>query len=195
MPCYEIDGVKPVIHPSSYVHPTAVIIGLVTIGKNCYIGPHASIRGDYGQIIFEDGVNFQDGCIAHAFPGGHTTVRENGHISHGAVLHGCEIGANCMIGIQTVIMDNAIIGPECMIAALSYIKPKFEAPARSVIAGSPAEIKRSVTDKEMHWKTKGTAVYHDLTQRSLSTMIECDPLSEKTNQKIDLNIPQFKPLK
>lgn len=195
MPCYEIDGVKPVIHPSSYVHPTAVIIGLVTIGKNCYIGPHASIRGDYGEIIFEEGVNFQDGCIAHAFPGGNTIVKKNGHISHGAVLHGCEIGENTMVGIQTVIMDNAIIGPECMVAALSYIKPKFEAPSRSVIAGSPAEIKRAVSDKEIQWKTKGTGVYHDLTTRSLSTMNECEALTEESLQKKELNIPQFKPLK
>ncbi len=195
MPCYEIDGVKPVIHPSSFVHPTASIIGLVSIGKNCYIGPHASLRGDFGEIVLEDGVNFQDGCIAHGFPEGLTIVRKNGHISHGAVLHGCQIGENTMVGIQTVIMDRAVIGPECMIAALSYIKPNFEAPARSIIAGSPAEIKRDVTDKEMAWKTKGTGVYQNLTQRCLESFKSCDPLTDSNLQKKTLNIPQFKPLK
>ena len=191
---YEIDGVKPVIHPSSFVHPTAVIIGAVQIGKNCYIGPNASIRGDYGSIIIEDGVNFQDMCVAHGFPNGITLLKENSHISHGAVIHGCQIGKNTMVGIQTVIMDNAIIGDECMIAALSYVKPKFQAPNRSIIAGIPAEVKRQVTDKEIKWKSEGTALYQQLAVRSLETMKKCEPLTDVRLQK-QLDIKGFKPLK
>ena len=191
---YEIDGVKPVIHPSSFIHPTAVVIGSVQIGKNCYVGPNASIRGDYGTIIFENGVNFQDMCVAHGFPNGITLLKENSHISHGAVIHGCEIGRNTMVGIQTVVMDNAIIGDECMIAALSYVKPNFNAPNRSIIAGIPAEIKRQVTDKEMKWKTKGTDLYQQLAVRSLDTMKKCEPLTDAKLQK-QLEIKAFKPLK
>jgi phenylacetic acid degradation protein len=190
---YEIDGVRPVIHPSSFIHPSAVIIGSVHIGKHCYIGPHASIRGDYGHIIFEDGVNFQDMCVAHGFPHGTTLVMENGHISHGAVIHGCHIGKNTMVGIQSVIMDGASIGDECMIAALSYIKPKFQAPNRSIIAGIPAEIKRKVSDKEIQWKTQGTGLYQQLAQRSLTTMKTCEPLTDINLQK-KLNIEPFTPL-
>ncbi len=197
MSFYEIDGVRPVVDPSSFVHPSASVIGHVVIGKHCYIGPHASLRGDFGQIILEDGVNFQDGCIAHCFPGGVTRVRKNGHISHGAVLHGCDIGENSMVGIQTVVMDNAKIGAECMIAALSYIKPNFEAPARSIIAGSPAEIKKEVTDKQIGWKTDGTAVYQHLAQRCLETLLPCEPLESDRDQspQASLNIKNFKPLK
>ena len=191
---YEIDGVKPVIHPSSFIHPTAVVIGSVQIGKNCYIGPNASIRGDFGSIILEDGVNFQDMCVAHGFPNGTTLLKENSHISHGAVIHGCEIGRNTMVGIQTVVMDNAIIGDECMIAALSYIKPNFKAPNRSIIAGIPAEIKRQVTDKEIKWKSEGTALYQQLAVRSLDTMKKCEPLTDAKLQK-KLDIKAFKPLK
>ncbi len=190
---YEIDGVKPVIDPSSYVHPTAVIIGSVQIGKNCYIGPNASIRGDYGTIIFEKGVNFQDGCIAHGFPDGITLIKENGHISHGAVIHGCTIGKNTMVGIQSVIMDNAEIGDECMIAALSYIKPNFKAPDRSIIAGIPAVIKRKVTDKEIRWKNQGTSLYQQLTQRSLDSLKPCEPLTDINLQK-KLLLDSFKPI-
>ena len=190
---YEIDGVKPVIDPSSYVHPTAVIIGSVQIGKNCYIGPNASIRGDYGTIIFEKGVNFQDGCIAHGFPDGITLIKENGHISHGAVIHGCTIGKNTMVGIQSVIMDNAQIGDKCMIAALSYIKPNFKAPDRSIIAGIPAVVKRQVTDKEIQWKTNGTKLYQQLTERSLDSLKPCKPLTNKNKQK-PLKIDSFNPL-
>lgn len=191
---YEIDGVIPVIDPSSFIHPSAVIIGSVQIGKNCYIGPNASIRGDYGTIIFEDGVNFQDMCVAHGFPEGTTLIKENGHISHGAVIHGCTIGKNTMVGIQSVVMDNAIIGDECMIAALSYIKPSFVAPARSIIAGIPAEVKRTVTDKEITWKTQGTELYQDLAQRSLKSMKKCQPITDPLQQKA-LSIKKFKPLK
>lgn len=191
---YEIDGVKPVIHSSSFVHPTAVIIGSVQIGKNCYIGPNASIRGDYGTIVLENGVNFQDLCVAHGFPNGETRIKKNGHISHGAVIHGCTIGANTMVGIQSVIMDNAEIGDECMIAALSYIKPNFKAPNRSIIAGIPAEIKRQVTDKEINWKIQGTQLYQHLTARSLDSLQVCEPLTDIALQK-SLNIKAFKPLK
>ncbi len=197
MSFYEIDGVRPVVDPTSFVHPTASVIGDVVIGKHCYIGPHASLRGDFGKIVLEDGVNFQDGCIAHCFPGGETRVRKNGHISHGAVLHGCDIGENSMVGIQTVVMDNAKIGKECMIAALSYIKPNFEAPARSIIAGSPASIKKPVTDQQMNWKTEGTAVYQHLAQRCLDTLHQCEPLESADDQypAAQLNIKSFKPLK
>ncbi len=197
MSCYEIDGVKPVIDPSSFIHPTASVIGHVVIGKHCYIGPHASLRGDFGKIVLEDGVNFQDGCIAHCFPGGETRIRQNGHISHGAVLHGCDIGENSMVGIQTVVMDNAKIGKECMIAALSYIKPNFEAPARSIIAGSPAAIKKEVTDQQIKWKTEGTTVYHHLAQRCLETLHQCEALESESEQNNSgkLNIKNFKPMK
>lgn len=190
---YEIDGVKPVIHPSSFVHPTAVVIGSVQIGKNCYIGPNSSLRGDFGTIILENGVNFQDMCVAHGFPNGTTLLKENAHISHGAVIHGCTIGKNTMVGIQSVIMDKAVIGDECMVAALSYIKPNFVAPNRSIIAGIPAVVKRDVTDKEINWKSEGTALYQQLAKRSLSSMKKCEPLTETSEQK-SLVINSFKPL-
>lgn len=195
MSCYEIDGVKPVIDPSSFVHPTASIIGQVIIGKHCYVGPHASLRGDYGRIVLEDGVNIQDGCVAHCFPGGETRVRKNGHISHGAVLHGCDIGENTMVGIQTVIMDNAKIGAECIVGALSYVKPGFKAPDGSIIHGSPAEVKRPVKDEEIEWKTRGTAVYQHLTERCLNNFKACQPLTDSTDQKQHLDIKDFKPMK
>lgn len=196
MSFYEVDGVRPQVDPSSFVHPSASVIGDVVIGKHCYIGPHASLRGDFGRIVLEDGVNFQDGCIAHCFPGGETRVKKNGHISHGAVLHGCVIGENSMVGIQSVIMDNAQIGKECMIAALSYVKPGFEAPDRSIIAGSPAAVKKTVTDQQINWKTEGTAVYQHLARRCLDTFAQCQPRSpgEAQNEQAKLNIKSFKPM-
>jgi carbonic anhydrase/acetyltransferase-like protein (isoleucine patch superfamily) len=132
-------------------------------------------------------------CVAHGFPNGTTLLKENSHISHGAGIHGCESGKNSMVGIQSVIMDNAVIGDECMIAALSYVKPNFKAPNRSIIAGIPAEIKRPVTDKEMKWKSEGTAIYQKLAVRSLATMKKCEPLNDTKLQK-ELDLKAFKPL-
>ncbi|WP_395375326.1 transferase hexapeptide repeat family protein [Marinicella sp. W31] len=192
---YEIDGVKPVIDPSSFIHPTASIIGLVVIGKNCYIGPHASLRGDYGAIIIEDGVNVQDSCTVHGFPNGETRICRNGHISHGAVIHGCTVGENTMVGINAVVMDNADIGKECLIGALSYVKPNFKAPDRSIITGTPASISRQATDKDITWKTKGTAIYQQLVQRALNSLKPCSPLTDIKDQKQTLQVDDFKPLK
>ncbi len=196
-PIYEIDGVVPVIDPSSFVHPSASVIGDVIIGKNCYVGPHASLRGDYGRIVLEDGVNFQDGCIAHCFPGGETRICENGHISHAAVLHGCTIGRDAMVGIQAVIMDNAHIGEACMVAALSYVKPGFTSEPRQVVAGIPATCKRPLRNQELSWKREGTAVYQDLTRRCLQTLRETQPLAglEQRSNEARLSTPGFKPLK
>lgn len=191
---YEIDGVKPVIHPSSFIHPTASIIGLVTIGKNCYIGPHASLRGDYGAIILEDGCNLQDSCTMHGFPHGETRICQNGHVSHGAVIHGCIVGENTMVGINAVIMDKVVIGKECLIGALSYVKPGFQVPDRSIVTGTPAQIKRRVTEKELQWKNEATGIYQHLTQRCLSTLKPCEPLTDNQQQHKNLKVKKFKPL-
>jgi phenylacetic acid degradation protein len=142
----------------------------------------------------EDGVNLQDQCVAHGFPQGVTLIKQNAHISHGAVIHGCTIGVNCMVGIQSVIMDNAVIGDDCMVAALSYIKPRFHAPDRSIIAGTPAAVKRQVSDKEIGWKSQGTQLYQQLAQRCIASMKPCQPLNDVSQQK-SLNIDTFKPLK
>ena len=101
-----------------------------------------------------------------------------------------------MVGIQSVIMDNAHIGKECMIAALSYVKPGFNAPDRSIIAGSPAAVKKTATDQQISWKTEGTAVYQHLTRRCLDTFAECQPRSpgEAHNEQAKLHIKKFKPM-
>ncbi|HQW21546.1 MAG TPA: phenylacetic acid degradation protein PaaY, partial [Rhodocyclaceae bacterium] len=97
---YSIDGITPVVDPTAFVHPSAVLIGDVIVGPGAYIGPCASLRGDFGRIVVGTGVNVQDGCVMHCFPGCETLVEENGHIGHGAVLHGCIVRRNAMVGIN-----------------------------------------------------------------------------------------------
>jgi phenylacetic acid degradation protein len=175
---YEIDGVTPVIHPSAYVHPSAVLIGDVIVGPRCYVGPLASLRGDFGRLVMEEGANLQDSCVMHGFPGEDTVVGVDGHIGHGAVLHGCRIGRNAMVGMNAVVMDRAVVGDEAIVAAMSFVKAGMVIPPRSMVMGTPARIVRELTDEEIAWKSFGTRQYHELVTRSQQTMREVEALSE-----------------
>ncbi len=159
---YAFKGFTPVVHESSFVHPQAAVTGNVIIGKNCYVGPGAAIRGDWGQIILENGVNVQENCTVHMFPGKSITLQEGAHIGHGAIIHGAQLGRNVLIGMNTVIMDDAEIGDECIVGAMSFIKANTKVPARSLLVGNPARIIKQVSDEMIAWKTKGTALYQQL---------------------------------
>jgi phenylacetic acid degradation protein len=175
---YEIDGVRPVVHPSAYVHPTAVLIGDVIVGPHCYVGPLASLRGDFGRLVLEEGANVQDTCVMHGFPGDDTVVEADGHIGHGAVLHGCRVGRNAMVGMNAVVMDGAVVGAESIVGATAFVKAGMVIPPRSLVLGAPARIVRAVSDEDIAWKSAGTRQYHALNLRSMRTLREVDALTE-----------------
>ena len=176
MPCYAFEGVRPVVHPTAFVHPTAVLIGDVHVGDGCLVGPHASLRGDIGRLVMKAGSNVQDGCVVHVFPGRQCTIEEDGHVGHGAVLHGCTIGRNAMVGMNAVIMDDAVIGEEAFVAAMAFVKGREEVPPRTLVAGAPAKVVRELRDEEIGWKTEGTRIYQHLARRYRATMQEVAPL-------------------
>src|SRR5436190_23553663 len=118
---YQFSDFIPVVHSSAFIHPQATVTGNVTIGKNVYVGPGAAIRGDWGQIIIEDGCNVQENCTIHMFPGTTVLLKASAHIGHGAIIHGATIGKNSMVGMNAVIMDNAVIGDESIVGALSFV--------------------------------------------------------------------------
>lgn len=178
MKVYSIDGITPVVDPTAFVHPTAVLIGDVIVGPGCYVGPAACLRGDFGRLVLKKGVNLQDTCVMHGFPGTDTIVEEDGHIGHGAVLHGCVIGKNALVGMNSVIMDGAVVGESSIVAAMSFVKAKMEVAPRTLVAGSPAKVIKQLTDKEVDWKSAGTRQYQDLAVRSMNTMQEVDALTE-----------------
>ena len=175
---YSFKGFIPVIHPSSFVHPQAAVTGNVIIGKNVYIGPGAALRGDWGGIIIEDGCNVQENCTIHMFPGVTVVLKEGAHIGHGAIIHGATIGKNCLVGMNSVIMDNVELGDECIVGALSFIKADEKIPARSLVAGNPAKIIKPVTDEMIKWKTDGTKLYQALPRDMFDHWKECEPLRE-----------------
>ncbi len=191
---YAIDGIVPVVDPTAYVHPSAVLIGDVIIGPGCYVGPCASLRGDFGRLILEAGANLQDTCVMHGFPGTDTVVEENGHIGHGAVLHGCRIGKNALIGMNAVIMDNAKIGEASIVAASAFVKASQEVPPRVLVAGVPAKVIRPLTEEEMAWKADGTRTYQELTRRCLATLVETTPLTAVEAGRKRIEMPDVVPL-
>ncbi len=194
MPCYEIDGLRPVIHPQAYVHPDAVLIGDVIVGPRCYVAPLASLRGDFGRIVLEEGSNLQDTCVMHGFPGTDTVVEEDGHVGHGAVLHGCRVGRNALIGMNAVIMDNAMIGEAAIVAACAFVKAGMEIPARMLAAGIPAKVVRELSAQEMAWKADGTRCYQGLTLRSFTSLRVCAPRTEMEPGRKRFEFPGLVPL-
>jgi phenylacetic acid degradation protein len=175
---YSFKGFRPVADPSSFVHPLASVTGQVIIGKDVYIGPGAALRGDWGRIVIGDGVNVQESCTIHMFPGVTVVLHEGSHIGHGAVLHGATIGRNCLVGMNSVIMDDAEIGDESIIGALSFIKAGEKIPPRSLVAGSPARIIRTVSEEMLRWKTEGTGLYQRLPNDMHESWGPCEPLRE-----------------
>jgi len=174
---YQFNNIIPVIHPSSFVHPQAAVTGNVIIGKDVYIGPGAALRGDWGQIIIEDGCNVQENCTIHMFPGTTVLLKEGAHIGHGAIIHGATLGKNCLIGMNAVIMDNVQLGDECIVGALSFIKVDAIFENRSMIVGNPAKKIKDVSDEMMQWKTAGTKLYQQLPQQMHESWKICEALT------------------
>ena len=178
MSIYEFNGYKPVIHESSFIHPNATVTGNVIIGKNVYVGPGAAIRGDWGEIIIEDGCNVQENCIIHMFPGVTVLLKEAAHIGHGAIIHGATIGKNVLVGMNAVVMDNVVVGDGCIIGALTFVPEGMQIPERKVVVGNPAKIIKDVSDEMLEWKTRGTQLYQQLPAELYATLKPCEPLRE-----------------
>jgi phenylacetic acid degradation protein len=175
---FEFNGFIPVVHESAFVHPQATVTGNVIIGKDVYIGPSAALRGDWGQIIIEDGCNVQENCTIHMFPGTTVLLKKGAHIGHGAIVHGGTIGENCLVGMNAVIMDDVIIEDECIIGALCFVPAKMNIPRRSLVVGNPAKIMKEVSDEMMNWKTMGTALYQRLPSELHQSLKEVEPLRQ-----------------
>ena len=185
---FEFKGFIPVIHETAYIHPNATVSGNVTIGKDVYIGPGAAIRGDWGEIIIEDGCNVQESCTIHMFPGTTVLLKEGAHIGHGAIVHGGVVGKNVLIGMNAVIMDDVVIGDESIIGALSFVPANMNIPNRKLVVGNPAIIKKDVSDEMIAWKTKGTELYQRLPKEMQETYKAVEPLRTapvfKPNQEV-----------
>jgi carbonic anhydrase/acetyltransferase-like protein (isoleucine patch superfamily) len=175
---FEFNGFRPVVAASAFIHPNATVTGNVIIGENVYVGPGAAIRGDWGEILIEDGCNIQENCTIHMFPGTKVTLKKAAHIGHGAIIHGATIGENCLIGMNAVVMDDVIIEEECIIGALAFVPAKMHVEKRSLVVGNPAKVIKKVSQEMIDWKTKGTALYQALPKDCYDSLKPCEPLRE-----------------
>ncbi len=194
MPVYAFEDLVPVVNPTAFVHPTAILIGDVIVGPGVYVGPSASLRGDFGRIILERGSNIQDNCTMHGFQGTETVVEADGHIGHGAILHSARVCRGALVGMNSVIMDGAVIGAESIVAAQCFVKAGTVFPERSLIAGVPGKLIRQVSDAEFAWKMEGTRQYQDLAQRCRAGLREAEPLTEPETDRPTVRWADLKPL-
>ncbi|MFZ9451812.1 MAG: transferase hexapeptide repeat family protein [Bacteroidia bacterium] len=184
---YAFKGVKPYIHPKAFVHPQAIITGNVEIGAEVYIGPGAAIRGDWGKIIIEAGCNVQENCTLHMFPGTTVHLMEGAHVGHGAVIHGARLGPNCLIGMNSVIMDDVEIGEACIVGALSFVAAQQRFGPRQLIVGNPAKAIKTVSEAMIRWKTEGTALYRELARNGNRDIKACRPLRKPATSKANVS--------
>ena len=191
---YAIDGITPVVDPSAFVHPSAVLIGDVIVGARAYIGPFASLRGDFGRIVVEEGANIQDHCMLHGFPGKDTVVGTEATVGHGAVLHGCVVRRGALIGMNCVVNDNAEVGEDAVVAAMAFVKAEARIPARALAVGIPARVVKQVSDEEIAWKRDNMLLYQQLAERSAKTMREVEALTEVETNRRRIEIPGAIPL-
>jgi phenylacetic acid degradation protein len=118
----------------------------------------------------------QDTCVIHGFPKTDTVVAENGHVGHGAVLHGCVVERDALVGMNAVVMDEAVVGAEAFVAACAFVPAGMKVPSRHLAAGLPAKVVRPLKDGEVAWKLEGTRTYQELTRRCHASLVEVAPL-------------------
>ncbi len=181
---FKFNGYKPVIHSTAFIHPNATVTGNVIIGRDVYVGPGAAIRGDWGEIIIEDGCNIQENCVIHMFPGVTTLLKQGTHMGHGAVIHGSTIGANVLIGMNSVVMDRVVIGDECIIGSLSFVPADMQIPNRKLVVSIPAKIVKDVSDEMLQWKTDGTKIYQAHPSDCRKSLKACKPLRKIPKNRI-----------
>jgi phenylacetic acid degradation protein len=191
---YSFGEYTPVIDPASFIHPQSAVTGNIIIGKNCYIGPGAALRGDWGRIIIEDGCNVQENCTIHMFPGITVLLKEGSHIGHGAIIHGATIGKNCLVGMNSVILDNVVLEDECIVGALTLIREGEKFPKRSLIVGNPGKMIKEVTEEMIAWKTEGTKLYQELPAQMHTIWKMVEPLTEipQSNSQQDVSYKPWK---
>jgi carbonic anhydrase/acetyltransferase-like protein (isoleucine patch superfamily) len=137
---YEFEGKRPRIGEGSWVFPDATVIGDVTMGERCYVGPGARLRGDYGTIVIGDSTSIEDNCIIHARPGERTEVGSHVTIGHGAILHNCTVRDGAVVGMGSIVSDYAVVGEWAVVAEGAVVKNRGEVPPRGIAVGVPAKV-------------------------------------------------------
>jgi len=176
MACYAFEGLRPVVDPTSFVHPAAALIGDVIVGPGCYIAANATLRGDFGRVVVEGDSSVQEACVLHTSSVSDCIIGRGTTIGHGAIVHGATLGENVLVGMRALVLDEAEIGDESLIRAGAIVKSDMRAPPRSFLSGDPATIRRTLDPAEIGWKADGQGEYQLLARRSIEGLVACEPL-------------------
>jgi carbonic anhydrase/acetyltransferase-like protein (isoleucine patch superfamily) len=157
-------GRSPSIHPEAFVAPNAVLIGDVRIGARASVWFGAVLRGDHPEhpILVGEDSNVQDGVVLHVGDWGPTVIERRVTIGHGAVLECCRIGEGSLVGMRAVVLQEAIVGPESLIAAGAVVLEGSEIPARSLVAGVPGRVRKTLDGSSAEWVSRSWAHYVEL---------------------------------
>jgi len=155
----------PNVHKSCFVHKAAVIVGKVTIHKNCGIWPNSVIRGDESTIEIGEGSNVQDCCVIHVSEGNPTKIGKNVSLGHGAIVHGATIGDDVIVGMNAVVMNGANIGSGSIIGAGALVKEGTVVPECSLVVGVPGKVVREGDQKLKKYATENAITYQELANR------------------------------
>ena len=146
-----------------FIAPNATVVGDVTLGHEASIWYGAVLRGDLGAIHIGEGTNIQDNCVIHEA----VTVGKDCSVGHGAILHGCTIGDNCVIGMGAIVLNGAVIGEHCLVGAGAVVTGKMNAPAGSLILGNPATVVKPLNDQQIDYIHNDAQLYKELSKKTL----------------------------
>lgn len=156
------DGALPEIHPTAYIAPTATLIGRVRIEADAVVMFGAVLRGDRDAIVLGAGSNLQDNVVVHCDPGSPATIGAGVSVGHGAVVHGCTIGDDCLVGMNATVLNRAVVGTGSLVGGGAVVLEGTEVPARSLVAGVPAKVRRELADEEIDRIRRNAQTYRDL---------------------------------
>jgi carbonic anhydrase/acetyltransferase-like protein (isoleucine patch superfamily) len=156
------DNVSPTVDPSAFVAPSATLIGEVSLGVRASVFFGAVLRADRAVIVIGEGSNLQDNVTVHGDPGSPTIVGAGVSVGHGAILHGCTVEDNCLIGMGATVLGGAVIGTGSLVAAGAVVLEGSDIPPRSLVAGVPAKVRRTLTDDEVESIRRNAATYLEL---------------------------------
>ncbi len=165
MPLYAFEERRPVVAGDAYVHPTAVLIGGVTVGRKCFIGAGAVLRADFADIVVGDGSNVQENCVLHVTPGAGTNVGEDVVVGHGALLHDVTIRRGAVVGMGSILLQGVVVEEKAMVAAGAVVSTGFRVPAGCLVQGIPAKVRGTLPEPYETLRRAGLALYQELPER------------------------------
>lgn len=149
----------PIIPASAFIAEGAIVKGAVTLGENCGVWYHATIRADRATISIGDNSNIQDNCVVHVDPGAAVQIGQGVTVGHGAIIHGCTVGDNTLIGMGAILLNDCVIGKNCIIGAGTLITQNTRIPDNSLVLGNPGKVKREVTPEEIEANRRNALHY------------------------------------